>query len=76
MKVLSKPRYSGHRGIGDESAFLQYQIPEAWRHIDNLLHGGVGESGTRCQVEDAQMFKRSVRGNAEEGIVVNQFAAG
>lgn len=75
VQVLAEPCNRVDGNIGDQPAFLQDQVAKARRNVDNLLDCGIREASARCQVEDTQMLKRSVRRNAQEGVIIDELAA-
>lgn len=61
--------------IGDIAALGEYEVSEAWGNFNDLLDGGIGESGARCQVKNAEVLKLSPLRQRQEGFVVDEVAA-
>lgn len=75
MQVLAEFCDGLDRDISDVAAFRQDQVAKTRCSINNFLHSRIGETGTRCQVKDPEVFERTARRDVQESVVIDQIAA-
>lgn len=61
--------------VGDVAALGKDKIAQAWRGIDDLLNSGIRESRARSQVENSEVLVDLAIREAQESVVVDEFAA-
>lgn len=73
MQILAEAGNRMHGSISDVPAFRENKIAQARGDIDDFLDGTICQANTRCEVENAKVFKYSFGGERKEGVVIDEF---
>jgi hypothetical protein len=74
VKILTQAWDGIDRGVRDVATLGEDEVSKARGHVDDLLHGSVGETHAACQVEDPEVFEDPARWQSQESMVINQVA--